>query len=205
MKKPRKAPDKAATSIDKFGKETKNAGESVDALGSALAAAGIVAALKQMADAMTACVQASIEFESAMTGVEKTTDLTDKELAQMADAFKDLSGVIPMTAAELAAIAENAGQLGIEKDNIALFFKLCVPSCSRQLLWLLRLIPRRVQCHHQTIIQALPMPPLMLKLPLQQMLFRLLLYKCQFKRLPAFAPTGDNVIYHRRHPIVTAS
>ena len=51
MKKPRKAPDKAATSIDKFGKETKNAGESVDALGSALAAAGIVAALKQMADA----------------------------------------------------------------------------------------------------------------------------------------------------------
>lgn len=113
--------DKAATSIDEFGKETKTAKESVDALGSALAAAGIVAALKQMADAMTACVQASIEFESAMTGVEKTTDLTDQELAQMADAFKDLSGVIPMTAAELAAIAENAGQLGIEKDNIVGF------------------------------------------------------------------------------------
>ena len=121
LEKPSKSTNKAATSIDKFGKETKTAGESVDALGSALAAAGIVAALKQMADAMIACAEASIQFESAMTGVEKTTDLTDKELAQMAESLKGLSSVIPMTAAELAGIAENAGQLGIQKENIVEF------------------------------------------------------------------------------------
>ena len=60
-------------------------------------------------------------FESAMTGVEKTTDLTDRELGKMADAFKELSATIPLTAAEIAGIAENAGQLGIAKENIVDF------------------------------------------------------------------------------------
>lgn len=121
LEEAKKSTDKAATSIDKFGKETKTAGESVDALGSALAAAGIVAALKQMADALIACAEASIQFETAMTGVEKTTNLSTKELADMSDSLKDLSGEIPMTASELAKIAENAGQLGIQKENIVGF------------------------------------------------------------------------------------
>jgi len=116
-----KSADKSAKSIDNYGKETKNAGDAVDSLASALAAAGIVQALNKITDAMTACVQASVEFESAMTGVEKTTDLTDRELLQMADAFKRLSGEIPMAAAEIAGIAENAGQLGIQKENIVSF------------------------------------------------------------------------------------
>ncbi len=113
--------DKCAKSIDKFGKETKTSKESVDALGSALASAGLIAGLKKLADGLIACFEASIKFETGMTGVEKTTDLTDKELSQMSDALKDLSDIIPMAAADLAKITENAGQLGIAKENIVDF------------------------------------------------------------------------------------
>jgi TP901 family phage tail tape measure protein len=116
-----KSADGAATSIDKFGKETNKSGEAVESLSAALAAAGIAKAVKEIAEAMTACVEASIEFESAMTGVEKTTDLTDRELEQMANSLKGLSGEIPMAASGLAEIAENAGQLGIQKENIVSF------------------------------------------------------------------------------------
>lgn len=117
----RKSTDKCATSIDKYGKETRITKESVDALSSALSSVGLVAALKQVADGLIACLEASIKFESAMTGVEKTTDLTDRELSQMSDALKDLSGTIPMAASDLAKITENAGQLGIAKENLVSF------------------------------------------------------------------------------------
>jgi TP901 family phage tail tape measure protein len=127
-----KSADKCAISIDRFGKETEEATkksqhfgeqsvEALDSLSSVLASAGIVQALKKITNAFVACAEASMTFESAMTGVEKTTDLTDRELGKMADAFKELSATIPLTAAEIAGIAENAGQLGIAKENIVDF------------------------------------------------------------------------------------
>lgn len=127
-----KSADKCAISIDRFGKETEEATkksqhfgeqsvEALDSLSSVLASAGIVQALKEITNAFVACAEASMTFESAMTGVEKTTDLTDRELGKMADAFKELSATIPLTAAEIAGIAENAGQLGIAKENIVDF------------------------------------------------------------------------------------
>jgi len=117
----KKSTDKTAKSIDEFGNKTDKTSKSLDALSTALVSAGIVRGLKEMADAFIACAQASIAYESAMTGVEKTTDLTDKELDAISDSFKELSSDIPMTAAELAGIAENAGQLGIAKGNIVDF------------------------------------------------------------------------------------
>ena len=113
--------DKCAKSIDEFGNKTDKTVNSMAALSSALVSAGIVRGLKELADAFVACAEASITYESAMTGVEKTTNLTDKELDAISDSFKELSSDIPMTAAELAGIAENAGQLGIAKENIVDF------------------------------------------------------------------------------------
>ncbi|MEG1061903.1 MAG: phage tail tape measure protein [Oscillospiraceae bacterium] len=78
-------------------------------------------ALKNAADAMEACVTASIEFESAMAGVAKTTDLTQDELAAMGEDIKDLSTKIPLTTTELAKIAETAGQLGIANSALLEF------------------------------------------------------------------------------------
>ena len=65
-----------------------------------------------------------MDFESAMTGVAKTTDLTDEELADMSDAIKAMSTEIPATTTDIAAVAEAAGQLGIQKDALLDFTRV---------------------------------------------------------------------------------
>lgn len=89
-----------------------------ETVGSAIVAAGITTALKEMTEYFAKCCEASMEFESAITGVAKTTDLTDEELASMSDAIKQMSTEIPATTTEIAAVAEAAGQLGIQKDSL---------------------------------------------------------------------------------------
>ena len=121
-----------ATSIDRYGKSTEEAGkqskefgdhskEGIEALSAALAAAGVAATVKEIAEALKACCDASIEFESAMAGVAKTTDLSEVELAQMSDSIKEMSERIPLTTTELAGIAEAGGQLGIAKGDLLSF------------------------------------------------------------------------------------
>lgn len=105
----------AADGAEDFGDRST---EALEAVQSALAALGITKLLHAIYDEFRACVDASVEFESAMTGVAKTTDLTDAEFAAMSDAVQDLSTEIPATTTELAAIAETAGQLGIEKNSL---------------------------------------------------------------------------------------
>ncbi len=88
------------------------------AVGQALVAAGIATALHEIYEEYTEFIAASMAFESAMTGVEKTTELTEQELAVMAKEIKTLSTDIPIVTEELAGIGEVAGQLGIAKDNL---------------------------------------------------------------------------------------
>lgn len=104
-----------AVGAESFGDK---ATEAVDALSSALAAAGMSAALGKLKDLFDECTQASMDFESAMTGVAKTTDLSDAELARMTDSIRDMSTEIPASTEEIAAVAEAAGQLGIQKDAL---------------------------------------------------------------------------------------
>lgn len=121
--------DGCATSIDEFGKAVKQSaekyedfgqksGQAIDTLAVALANAGITESLEKIRDALVACVDASIEFESAMAGVAKTTDLSDDELKAMGDALQEMSTRIPQSASALAQITEAAGQLGIQKESL---------------------------------------------------------------------------------------
>lgn len=126
MDEARESADGCATSIDRFGDRVKESANKADTLRDALAAAGVIAALKKTADALEACVDASIEFESAMAGVAKTTDMTQAELGDMADAIQNLSTRIPATTTEIAGVAEAAGQLGIAKDDILAFSEVMV-------------------------------------------------------------------------------
>lgn len=126
MDEARESADGCATSIDRFGDRVKESANKADTLRDALAAAGVIAALQKTAEALEACVDASIEFESAMTGVAKTTDLSQAELGDMADAIQDLSTRIPATTTEIAGVAEAAGQLGIAKDDILAFSEVMV-------------------------------------------------------------------------------
>lgn len=126
MDEARESADGCATSIDRFGDRVKESANKADTLRDALTAAGVIAALKKTAEALEACVDASIEFESAMAGVAKTTDMTQAELGDMADAIQDLSTRIPATTTEIAGVAEAAGQLGIAKDDILAFSEVMV-------------------------------------------------------------------------------
>lgn len=71
-------------------------------------------------------VDESKNFESAMTGVRKTTELTDKEFAQMSKSVIEMSKSLPSTTSEIAKVAEAAGQLGIEKDSLMDFTKVMI-------------------------------------------------------------------------------
>lgn len=105
----------AADAARDFGNKGVNAFQAVQ---QAITAAGITVALKEIYEYFADCAEASMDFESAMTGVAKTTDLTDEELADMSSAIRDMSTEIPSTAEEIAAVAEAAGQLGIQKDAL---------------------------------------------------------------------------------------
>ena len=106
-----------AKSIDEFGFSTQNAGSSVGALSAALQAAGVAATLKEIADAIHACVDASMEFETAMANFNKVAKLSDSELSIMAEQIKELSTKIPATASEIAQVAEASSRLGIAKEE----------------------------------------------------------------------------------------
>lgn len=87
------------------------AAKSVAAVGAAVVAAGGFA------------IKAGIEFESAFTGVVKTVNATDEQLAKLQDDLRRMAQNMPAAAADLADIAASAGQLGIQTDNIAGFTK----------------------------------------------------------------------------------
>jgi len=121
MQEAEQSADNTASSIDEFGNKIKESGEAVDALSQALVAAGVAAALKEIADAMKECVSASMEFETAMAGVKRTVGGDDAFISALGESFKEMSTVMPITANELAAIAQTAGQLGIPQASVEAF------------------------------------------------------------------------------------
>lgn len=90
--------------------------------------AGIAAG---MAGAVTAVYagasKPAMDFESAFTGVRKTVDGTEEQFAELREGILDMSqNDVTATATEIAAVAEAAGQLGIETDNILSFSKVMI-------------------------------------------------------------------------------
>ena len=131
----RSSADRCASSIDQYGKEIKQAGKdaedfgvkSKDAAGilaSALAAAGAAKGIQEITRAIRECVDASVEFESAITGVYKTVEGTPEQLAEISSGIKQMSTEIPATTAEISAVAEAAGQLGIATQDVLSFTRV---------------------------------------------------------------------------------
>lgn len=71
-------------------------------------------------------LKASIDFESAFAGVEKTVDGTDEQLANLRKGILDMSTELPSSAVEISAVAESAGQLGIQTDNVLSFTRTMI-------------------------------------------------------------------------------
>jgi len=129
--------DKAAEKVEDFGEESEDAGrkseemgkksrEAFESLEELLVSAGIVKGLEAIGQAFVDCVEDAIEFESAITGVYKTVDGTPEQLAAISEEIKEMSLRLPSTTTEIAAVAEAAGQLGIQTDNITSFTEVMI-------------------------------------------------------------------------------
>lgn len=96
-------------------------GTSVKGLGAVTkAVAGTGSAITALAGMAT---KAGIEYESAFAGVKKTVNASKKEFDHLSDGIRSLAKHMPESAAEIAHVAEAAGQLGIEKKSILSFTK----------------------------------------------------------------------------------
>lgn len=71
-------------------------------------------------------VKAAIDWETAWAGVTKTVDGNAQEMAALQGELRDLAGVLPAAHEEIAAVAEAAGQLGVERENVASFTRTMI-------------------------------------------------------------------------------
>ena len=115
--------EEVASGAMEYGEATADAFELAR---SAITTAGVAKAFKEIYDAAVECTKASIEFESAITGVFKTVDGSDAELAAITQGIKDMSKEIPATTTEIAGVAEAAGQLGIATEDVLAFTRVMI-------------------------------------------------------------------------------
>lgn len=121
----------ANTTLEKHGTAWAQAGQKVAAAGEKFTAAGkklssvgrnlTMGVTVPVVAAGTAAVKAAIDWESAFTGVEKTVNGTEAQMNALRDGILEMSEAMPSSATEIAKVAESAGQLGIETDNILSF------------------------------------------------------------------------------------
>ena len=70
--------------------------------------------------------KAAMDWESQFAGVRKTVDDTEEGYAELSDGLRDLAKELPSTHAEIAGVAEAAGQLGVARDDILGFTKTMI-------------------------------------------------------------------------------
>lgn len=124
--------DKGAEGFSKYGTEAEKAGKQtqsfvqanrahMESLGkdAMLMGAGMLAGLGLAA-------KAAMSWESAWAGVRKTVDGSPEEMASLEKELRGLATTLPATHEEIAGVAEAAGQLGIERENVAAFTKTMI-------------------------------------------------------------------------------
>lgn len=116
----------AQASVQEFGKSTTSIGTSVPTLLNGIGKGLTVGLTAPITAGFAASVKASSDFESALAGVAKTTNLSGKELEAMGTAIKNMAREVPASTTEIAAVAEAAGQLGISKENIMGFTRTMI-------------------------------------------------------------------------------
>lgn len=110
--------DKTATATDKW-----------TAVGKAMTSAGTTLTKNVTVPLVAigaASLKAGIDFESAFAGVRKTVDATEEQFTTLRQGILDMSGKMPQSATQIAAVAEAAGQLGIKTEDILNFTEVMV-------------------------------------------------------------------------------
>lgn len=118
-----------SSSWTQFGEKMEAAGNKMKTVGKGMEETGKNLSMKITAPLLalgTGAFKAAVDFEAGMAGVRKTTDLTDAEFAALTQGIRDMAKELPSSAANIAAVAEQAGQLGIEKESILGFTRTII-------------------------------------------------------------------------------
>ena len=103
------------------GERVKGLGENISKLGEKFAKFSAASAA-----ALGGIAKVAIDFESAWTGVTKTVDGTDEELAQVREGILKLASATGTSSSEIAGVAEAAGQLGVGVKDVTEFTETMV-------------------------------------------------------------------------------
>lgn len=113
---------KVGSAMTTFGEKCEKLGKNMQKVGKTLTTS-LTAPIAALG---TASVKAAIDFESAFTGVRKTVDATEEEYAQLSDEIKQMSTEVATSTTDIAAVMENAGQLGIRNENLVSFTRTMI-------------------------------------------------------------------------------
>lgn len=120
---------KSGKVLESFGNTTSKAGETLSSFGTKMSV-GVTAPIVSGVTAVTA---AAISWESAFAGVKKTNDEVVDANGSVVYSYKDLEDglrslakELPASHQEIAGVAEAAGQLGIQTENVVGFTKTMI-------------------------------------------------------------------------------
>ena len=120
---------KSGKALEEFGENTSKVGQGFNDFGTKWTL-GVTAPIVA---GVTAVTTAAISWESSFAGVLKTNDeVIDKNgkvvysYAELEDGLRNLAKELPSTHAEIASVAEAAGQLGIATQDVISFTKTMI-------------------------------------------------------------------------------
>jgi TP901 family phage tail tape measure protein len=112
---------KAETALGRMVQSARYNRESWDRAGQTMVAFG-VATLGGLA----AAGKAAIDWEAQWTGVLKTVSGSATELDALEGSLREMARTLPASHQEIAAVAEAAGQLGVQTPNVAAFTRVMI-------------------------------------------------------------------------------
>lgn len=113
--------EQAGRAAKDLASRVEGAQASVDRIGSASTRGGVA-----LAAGLGFAAKAAIDWESAWAGVTKTVDGSETQLAALEGQLRQMARTLPASHTEIAAVAEAAGQLGVQTDNVAAFTKVMI-------------------------------------------------------------------------------
>lgn len=107
--------------IEEFGTKVQNSGKKIEEAGKKMSAFSLATGT-----ALLTCAKNAIDFQDDFTGVEKTVDGTAEQMAKLKQGIREMAKEIPSTTKEISAVAESAGQLGIQTENVLEFTRTMI-------------------------------------------------------------------------------
>lgn len=114
--------------LNSLGRKLEETGEKIQKIGEKIGKAGKKLSAFSIAStaAFMASTKGAIDFEDAFAGVEKTVDGTKQQMEELKQGIREMAKQLPSTTTEISAVAESAGQLGIQTENILSFSKAMI-------------------------------------------------------------------------------